>query len=253
MTTIREQTIAAVRKENTPFVYVDSCLIRSNDNDEQYEGCTCSTTDSCTNCSCTSRFGNSYDEKQCLIMNKTNPIFECNSECQCSLELCRNRCSQKDDQSDNVQLISASNKGYGIIVKQAIVQPGTYIGEYVGEVLSESEAHQRILSTQNSEHNYLLLYNEHHAQSIVKTFIDARYYGNWTRLINHSCDPNLYIVPIRIDQPSPPHLAFFTLRTIQPNEELSYSYGTVIDKPRSKLCYCSSATCTGFMPYQQKD
>jgi len=99
----------------------------------------------------------------------------------------------------------------------------------------------------------LLLYNEHHSQSIVKTFVDARYYGNWTRFINHSCNPNLHIVPVRIDQPSPPHLAFFTLRTIQANEELSYSYGTTIDSQRSKPCHCSRFSCTGFMPYQSTD
>jgi SET domain-containing protein len=186
-------------------------------------------------------------------MNKTNPIFECNSECQCSLETCQNRVSQKDDQSNNVQIISTSDKGYGVILQKSILHSGTYIGEYIGEVLSETEAHHRIVSTKNAEHNYLLLYNEHHSQTIVKTFIDARYYGNWTRFINHSCDPNLHIVPIRIDQSTPPHLAFFTLREIQANEELSYSYGTVIDEKFSKVCHCSSSACTGFMPYQQTD
>ena len=118
---------------------MDSCLISSNEEDEQYEGCACSTTDSCMNCSCTNRFGNNYDASQCLIMNKTNPIFECNSECQCSLESCQNRRTQKEDQSDNVQLISGSNKGCGIIAKQAILHPGTYVGEYVGEILSETQ------------------------------------------------------------------------------------------------------------------
>lgn len=186
-------------------------------------------------------------------MNKNGPVFECNSECQCSFEHCRNRVSQKEDQSNNVEIISASNKGYGVISKISIHHPGTYIGEYVGEVLSEKDAHQRILLTKNYDHNYLLLYKEHQSQTIIKTFVDARYYGNWTRLINHSCHPNLQIVPIRIDQPTPPRLAFFTLREIQANEELSYSYGTAIDEKYSKPCYCSSSSCTGFMPYQQTD
>jgi SET domain-containing protein len=186
-------------------------------------------------------------------MNKNTPIFECNSECNCSLETCQNRVCQKEDQSKNVQIISTSNKGYGVITKKSILHPGTYIGEYIGEVLTETEAHHRILSTKNFEHNYLLLYNEHHSQKIIKTFIDAHYYGNWTRFINHSCNPNLHIQPIRIDRPTPPHLAFFTLREIQENEELSYSYGTTIDEKFSKSCFCLSSSCTGFMPYQKTD
>ncbi|CAF3418506.1 unnamed protein product [Rotaria sp. Silwood1] len=254
-TALIHQTTAAASKEKTPFVYIDCCLIQSIDeDDEQYEGCLCSFNDTCTSCSCASRFGINYNSLNCLNMNKNGPIFECNSECHCSFELCQNRVSQKEDQSKNVEIISTSNKGYGVIIKKPILYPGTYIGEYVGEVLSENKAHNRIELTKNYEHNYLLLYNEHHqSEKIIKTFIDARYYGNWTRFINHSCNPNLHIVAIRIDQPTPPHFAFFSLRKIEANEELSYSYGTRIDEKHSKPCYCSSSSCTGFMPYQETD
>ncbi|CAF4820529.1 unnamed protein product [Rotaria socialis] len=237
-------------------LYIDSCLIQATDEeqeDEQYDGCSCSLNDTCAECSCSNRFGINYNSLNCLNINKTGPVFECNSECRCSFELCQNRVSQKDDQCNNVEIISTPNKGSGVISRKSILHPGTYIGEYVGEVLSENEAHRRILATENYEHNYLLLYNEHQSGKIIKTFIDARYYGNWTRFINHSCNPNLHIVPIRIDQPTPPRLAFFTLREVQDNEELSYSYGTMIDEKHSKPCHCSSSSCTGFMPYQQTD
>ncbi|CAF1408314.1 unnamed protein product [Rotaria magnacalcarata] len=253
-TALVHQTIATALKEKTPFVYIDSCLIQSTDEeDEQYDGCSCSLNDTCADCSCSNRFGINYNSLTCLNINKTGPVFECNSECRCSFELCQNRVSQKDDQCNNAEIISTPNKGSGVISRKSILHPGTYIGEYVGEVLSENEARRRILATENYEHNYLLLYNEHQSGKIIKTFIDARYYGNWTRFINHSCNPNLHIVPIRIDQPTPPRLAFFTLREIQGNEELSYSYGTTIDEKHSKPCRCSSSSCTGFMPYQQTD
>ncbi|CAF1232097.1 unnamed protein product [Adineta ricciae] len=257
ITTIEQQTItaAATLSDKTPFVYIDSCLIQSTneEDDEQYEGCSCSIEDACLNCSCATRFGLNYDSTHCLNPNKSSPIFECNSECKCSLEACHNRVSQQEDQSNNVTIISASNKGYGVIVNKHIPRSGTYIGEYVGEVLSEHEAHRRIELTKTFEHNYLLLYNEHHLQTITKTFIDARHYGNWTRFVNHSCDPNLHIIPIRVDRPTPPRLAFFTRREIQPNEELSYSYGTIVDEKLSKPCFCSSSECTGYMPYQSAD
>jgi [histone H3]-lysine36 N-dimethyltransferase SETMAR len=169
------------------------------------------------------------------------------------LATCQNRVSQQEDQSNNVNIVSTPTKGFAVVVKNPLVHVGTYVGKYIGEVLSDNIAHQRILSTKNFEHNYLLLYNEHRCQSVTKTFVDARYYGNWTRFINHSCNPNLHVVPVRIDQPEPPHLAFFTLRTIEANEELSYSYGTEIDDKFSKPCHCQSELCTGFMPYQRAD
>lgn len=187
------------------------------------------------------------------MKDKTTPIFECNSECQCSLETCQNRVSQKDDQSNHVQLISTTGKGFGVTIQQALPHPGTYVGEYIGEILTDIGARDRMKMNENAEHNYLLLYNEHHGETTMKTFVDARYYGNWTRFINHSCDPNLHIVPIRIDRFTPPHLAFFTLRSIEINEELSYSYGTMIDPIKSKACHCSSSICTAFLPYQQSD
>lgn len=140
-----------------------------------------------------------------------------------------------------------------MISKESFPCPGTFVGEYVGEVLLEDEARQRMIIMDKAEHNYLLLYNEHQLDRVIKTFVDARYYGNWTRFINHSCDPNLDIVPIRIDRPWPPHLAFFTRRKIDEGEELTYSYGTEIDLQRSKVCHCSSSSCRAFLPYQQRD
>ena len=226
-----------------------------NDADEQYEGChCCSEASACTDCWCMIRFGShNYDARKCLISEQHAPIFECNSQCSCSMETCRNRVSQQGDQSEHVDLFTSLDKGHGVIAKRSLPYPGTFVGEYVGEILSEIDARQRMETTKGFEHNYLLLYNEHQSNRIIKTFVDARYFGNWTRFINHSCDPNLHVVPIRIDQPEPPHLAFFTRRPIEINEELSYSYGDQIDVNLSKPCHCSSSSCRGFMPYQTTD
>jgi [histone H3]-lysine36 N-dimethyltransferase SETMAR len=161
--------------------------------------------------------------------------------------------SQQDDQSTNVRVISTPGKGFGIVLEKVALPMGAYVGEYVGEILNEDEARQRIESSKGLSHNYLLLFNEHQTSRRIQTFIDARFYGNWTRLINHSCQPNLQVVPVRIDQFEPPHLAFFTLRAIAMGEELSYSYGDLIDTISSKRCHCGSTACKGFMPYQSED
>eukprot|EP01104_Vermistella_antarctica_P015786 TRINITY_DN524_c0_g1_i3.p1 TRINITY_DN524_c0_g1~~TRINITY_DN524_c0_g1_i3.p1 ORF type:complete len:244 (+),score=36.68 TRINITY_DN524_c0_g1_i3:877-1608(+) len=58
----------------------------------------------------------------------------------------------------------------------------------------------------------------------VHTIIDATHYGNVSRFINHSCDPNLSALPVRVDS-IVPHVAFFSLRPIRVGEELTFSYG----------------------------
>lgn len=228
--------------------------MRSNqDEDDQLEGCSCSADSHCLNCCCAIRFGLNYDSFKCLNINQEAPIFECNSECSCSIETCTNRVSQHDDQSENVRIIKLPSKGFGVTVKNPLPLAGMYVGEYVGEVLLEDEAHQRIEVNKNFEHNYLLLFNEHRSNSVIKTFVDARYYANWTRFINHSCDPNLNVVPVRVDQSWPPKLVFFTRRAIAANEELTYRYGDEINTNLSKPCLCSSSNCQGFLPYQRAD
>lgn len=52
--------------------------------------------------------------------------------------------------------------------------------------------------------------------------IDARYYGNISRFINHLCDPN--IIPVRVFMLHQdlrfPRIAFFSSRDIRTGEEL---------------------------------
>lgn len=54
--------------------------------------------------------------------------------------------------------------------------------------------------------------------------IDARFYGNVSRFINHHCEPNL--VPVRVFMSHQdlrfPRIAFFSTRLIQAGEQLGY-------------------------------
>lgn len=57
--------------------------------------------------------------------------------------------------------------------------------------------------------------------------IDARYYGNVSRFINHLCDPN--IIPVRVFMLHQdlrfPRIAFFSSRDIRTGEELGWVDG----------------------------
>ena len=61
----------------------------------------------------------------------------------------------------------------------------TFIMEYVGEVLSESQFHKcaKKYSKNDAQHFYFMALSSEH-------FIDASYKGNTSRFINHSCNPN---------------------------------------------------------------
>lgn len=56
--------------------------------------------------------------------------------------------------------------------------------------------------------------------------VDSALWGNHTRFFNHSCDPNIYHVPVYTHDASimRPLLAFFTLRTVREGEELCFNY-----------------------------
>lgn len=54
--------------------------------------------------------------------------------------------------------------------------------------------------------------------------IDARYYGNVSRFINHLCNPNLLPIRVYVDHRDIrfPRLAYFSTREIKAGEELGY-------------------------------
>ncbi|XP_061980005.1 histone-lysine N-methyltransferase, H3 lysine-9 specific SUVH4-like isoform X2 [Populus nigra] len=84
--------------------------------------------------------------------------------------------------------------------------------------------------------------------------IDAISYGNVTRFINHSCQPNLFVQcilsthhDIRLAR-----IVLFAADDILPMQELTYDYGYALDSvvgPDGKLkqspCYCGTDECRG--------
>jgi len=96
----------------------------------------------------------------------------------------------------------------------------------------------------------------------VKYVVDAYHVGNFTRFLNHSCDPNCTINPVIINDPdiNRPMLAIFTFRDVEPYEELCFSYFGPQDEPQSMeclsssdndmdagyiKCHCGASNCTG--------
>ncbi|XP_071774852.2 histone-lysine N-methyltransferase EHMT1 isoform X1 [Centroberyx gerrardi] len=162
-------------------------------------------------------------------------IFECNHACSC-WRTCKNRVVQNGLRT-RLQLFRTSKKGWGVRALQDIPQ-GTFICEYVGEIISEAEAEMR----QNDSYLFSL---DNKPKDLY--CIDARFYGNISRFINHMCEPNLFACRVFTTHQDLrfPHIAFFACENIKAGEELGFNYGDHFWEVKSKLfsCECGSSKC----------
>ncbi|KAM9444128.1 histone-lysine N-methyltransferase SETMAR [Clarias gariepinus] len=223
-------------------------------------GCSCRLT-SCVPPSCPClRFGLMYTEEGLLEQHKesaasySQPVFECNALCVCS-ESCQSRVVQNGLQT-RLCVIRTENRGWGVVTLEAMKR-GSFVCEYAGEVIGFEEARRRQLSQTSEDKNYIISVQEHGgSQRMGVTFVDPVAVGNVGRFLNHSCQPNLTMVPVRVHSVVP-RLALFSSRDIEPGEELTFDYSgghtQRSDAPgagdlQRKECVCGAQSCTGFLP-----
>ena len=180
---------------------------------------------------------------------------------------CLNRVVQKGLQL-KLQVFKTKHKGWGLR-SLGIIKKFTFVCEYTGELITIQDAKKRALELTHETGNYLIVLREHSSENqILRTHVDARFHGNASRFINHSCSPNLLMVPVRVDSVVP-KLALFAARDIDIGEELSFDYSGEFSiwstseetcehkgldilrecgkEPRS--CFCGSLNCRGFLPF----
>jgi histone-lysine N-methyltransferase SETMAR len=89
--------------------------------------------------------------------------------------------------------------------------------------------------------------------------VDPTMIGNIGRYINHSCQPNAVVVPVRIDNPVP-KLCIFALKVIHVGEEITFDYGggnssemhsTQTGLTERKSCCCGAQVCKKYLPYDE--
>ncbi|XP_030634252.1 histone-lysine N-methyltransferase SETMAR [Chanos chanos] len=237
-------------------------------------GCSCRSL-SCQreSCLCLQSYGETYDREGRLLnqcdgaTGYSRPVFECNVLCECS-EACQNRVVQK---GVNVPLCVfwTEARGWGVKVLEPVLC-GTFVCEYAGEAIGFEEARRRQLSQTAQDMNYIIAVGEYAGEGQVsQTFVDPVAVGNVGRFINHSCQPNLIMVPVRVHSVVP-RLALFARRDILANEELSFDYSgghssseverlnSVQSMPGAKSlgmeslqrkpCLCGAQNCAGFLP-----
>uniref|UniRef100_A0A7E4V670 SET domain-containing protein n=1 Tax=Panagrellus redivivus TaxID=6233 RepID=A0A7E4V670_PANRE len=139
-------------------------------------------------------------------------------------------------------------KRYQVIAGEAIPK-GTFVSQYLGEVLTPDEARDRLLPSYEGKNNYILCLAENFDQGVMLTCIDAAEFGNVSRFMNHSCDANLEIKLVRTNIVIP-RACLFARRDIAAGEELCYNYGTEYTEELTlgPPCHCGSSNCIGFLP-----
>uniref|UniRef100_A0A672MZ87 Histone-lysine N-methyltransferase EHMT1-like n=1 Tax=Sinocyclocheilus grahami TaxID=75366 RepID=A0A672MZ87_SINGR len=237
--------VNAVDSEPCPdnYKYVpDSCVtspMNIDKNITHLQYCVCKDDCSSASCMCGQLSLRCWYDKSRLLpefCNEEPPlIFECNHACSC-WRTCKNRVVQNGLRI-RLQLFRTQMMGWGVKTLQDIPQ-GTFVCEYVGEIISDTEADVR------ENDSYLFSLDSKVGDMYC---VDARFYGNISRFINHHCEPNLF--PCRVFTSHQdlrfPHIAFFACKNISAGDELGFDYGRHFWDVKGKLfsCQCGSSKC----------
>ncbi|KAF5741826.1 histone-lysine N-methyltransferase SUVR2 isoform X1 [Tripterygium wilfordii] len=192
--------------------------------------------------------------ERCKGHLKRRYIKECWSKCGCH-KLCGNRVVQRGISCKLQVFFTPEGKGWGLRTLQKLPK-GAFICEYVGEILTNREFFERYIQGRHAEkltHPVPLDAYWHLIDDLKEEetlCLDASFYGNVARFINHRClDANLIEIPVEMETPEHHyyHLALFTTREVDALEELTWDYGVDFDDHglpgKSFRCQCGSTFC----------
>lgn len=121
------------------------------------------------------------------------------------------------------------------------LKAGDRVLEYKGEIITWKEALRRHPHDPSQpNHTFYFHLDDGHV-------IDGKHQGNSAKWINHSCEPNLEA------EQDGNRVFLMALHDIEPEEELFFDYGLVIDErmtaklKKEYACWCGAPSCRGTM------
>ena len=158
-------------------------------------------------------------------------LVECNEKiCSIGHQKCGNRISQKKHWLVSCAPFPVNDRGRGLKSLSAIPK-ASVIGRYLGVVSSSF----------NENSNYVMELMT--LPDKTKLFVDAKFEGNNTRFINHSCEPNCRYESWRCGDEFMVYVV--TIKNIAKNQELTVSYGSAFESFfLGDKCLCGSSKCT---------
>ncbi|XP_063714624.1 histone-lysine N-methyltransferase EHMT2-like [Symsagittifera roscoffensis] len=229
----------------SPFIYINRTMAGAEVsdtvqmNDSPREPCECS--DGCGNdCSCVRRGNITYSTPGLIHVPPSDlefpVLFQCSSECRCTN--CGNQwASSGSEYPVGVYFVSES-MGFDLR-SMCTIPEGAFVGVYAGRV-------QDVKTTcEDSDDDYIFeipcSVDEKH-----QLFINSKQFGNYTRFINHSCNPNLEVIEIKQENyVNFSNLGIFARTEIQEGRQLALDYGDEFwkNKKKSLNCRCKFENC----------
>mmetsp|Transcript_9448 Transcript_9448/g.27531 ORF Transcript_9448/g.27531 Transcript_9448/m.27531 type:complete len:390 (-) Transcript_9448:204-1373(-) len=173
-------------------------------------------------------------------------IYECSLLSNCRPG-CRNRLVQLGPRF-RLEVFRCPNegrfsKGWGVRSPDRIPK-GSFVCEYIGEYISDDEAESRGTRYDKQRMSRLMDVVGDGKESL-RMCIDATFFSNLGRFLNHSCDPNCFKQRVFCDHHARlPRVAFFALTDIEPLDELCYDYGYADVPGKTMPCLCGARNCS---------
>ncbi|KAJ8261093.1 hypothetical protein COCON_G00168160 [Conger conger] len=169
--------------------------------------------------------------------------YECHPEVCPAGERCQNQCFSKR-LAPATEVIRTEGRGWGLKTKQD-VKKGDFVMEYVGELIDAEECRQRIKrSHENHVTNFYML-------TLTKDrVIDAGPKGNFSRFMNHSCNPNCETQKWTVN--GDVRIGLFSVCDIEAEAELTFNYNLDCLGNGRTSCRCGAENCSGFLGVQPK-
>lgn len=152
--------------------------------------------------------------------------------------------SKKNKKNEWVEVKNSTIHGKGVFARKDIPK-GKKIIEYVGEHISWKEALRRH-PHDPSQPNHTFYFGLEDGSAI-----DAKYGGNESMWINHSCSPNCQ--SLEEDAGKSTKVFLYAQKKIKAGDELFYDYGLQLEGKITKQikkdyeCRCGSKKCRGTM------
>ncbi|XP_059541353.1 histone-lysine N-methyltransferase NSD3 isoform X3 [Myotis daubentonii] len=169
--------------------------------------------------------------------------YECHPQVCPAGDRCQNQCFTKRLYPD-AEIIKTERRGWGLRTKRSI-KKGEFVNEYVGELIDEEECRLRIKRAhENSVTNFYML-------TVTKDrIIDAGPKGNYSRFMNHSCNPNCETQKWTVN--GDVRVGLFALCDIPAGMELTFNYNLDCLGNGRTECHCGAENCSGFLGVRPK-
>ncbi|XP_061781091.1 histone-lysine N-methyltransferase NSD2 [Nerophis lumbriciformis] len=169
---------------------------------------------------------------------------------ECHPQVCPSgqRCCNQDftkRRYPETKIIKTPGKGWGLISLRDI-KKGEFVNEYIGELVDEDECRARIkYAHENNITDFYML-------TIDKDrIIDAGPKGNYSRFMNHSCQPNCETQKWTVNGDT--RVGLFAVCDIPSGTELTFNYNLDCLGNEKTVCRCGAPNCSGFLGDRPKN